>query len=83
MKYALIYTKRAAKDVRKLDTVQKKKLAKKIVNLRKNPREISKKLLHPKLGTFRYRIGDFRIVFDIAGGNVVVLRIGHRREIYK
>ncbi|MFH1352793.1 MAG: type II toxin-antitoxin system RelE/ParE family toxin [bacterium] len=83
MKYALVYTNSAAKDVKKLDTVQKKKLAKKIVNLRKHPQKISKKLLHPKLGTFRYRIGDFRVIFDLVGGNVVVLRIGHRKEIYR
>ncbi|MFH1957472.1 MAG: type II toxin-antitoxin system RelE/ParE family toxin [bacterium] len=83
MKYTLVYTNRAAKDVKKLDTVQKKKLAKKIANLRNQPQKISKKLLHPKLGAFRYRIGDFRVVFDIVGRNVVVLRIGHRKEIYR
>jgi len=81
VRYTLVYTNRAAKDVKKLDTVQKKKLAKKIVNLKKNPQKISKKLLHPKLGAFRYRIGDFRVVFDLAGATVVILRIGHRREI--
>ncbi len=83
MKYALVYTNRAAKDVKKLDTVQKKKIAKKIMNLRKYPQKISKKLLHPKLGSFRYGIGDFRIIFDIENRNVVVLRVGHRREIYR
>ena len=28
------------------------------------------------------RIGDWRVVFDLEGEVVVVLRIGHRREIY-
>ncbi len=31
----------------------------------------------------RKRIGDYRIIFDIEDKNIVVLRVGHRREIYK
>jgi mRNA interferase RelE/StbE len=28
------------------------------------------------------RIGDYRVIFDIDGENIVILRIGHRRDIY-
>ncbi|WP_121990726.1 type II toxin-antitoxin system RelE/ParE family toxin [Nitrospira lenta] len=28
-------------------------------------------------------MGDYRVVFDLEGGQVVILRVGHRREIYK
>ena len=34
-------------------------------------------------GTFRVRQGDWRAVFSIADGKVVVIAIGHRREIYR
>ena len=34
-------------------------------------------------GRFRVRQGDWRAVFRIDGGDVVVDRIGHRREIYE
>jgi len=37
----------------------------------------------PTLDTFRFRIGDYRVVFDIAGKDVVVLRVGHRSSIYR
>jgi mRNA interferase RelE/StbE len=35
------------------------------------------------LGEYRFRIGDYRVIFDIEGNEIVVLRVGHRREIYK
>lgn len=34
-------------------------------------------------GRFRVRQGDWRAVFRVDGGDVVVDRIGHRREIYE
>jgi len=41
------------------------------------------KLSDTKIGTYRFRIGDFRVIFDIDQENLVILRVGHRREIYK
>lgn len=35
------------------------------------------------LGSYRFRIGDYRVVFDLEGDQIVILRVGHRREIYK
>lgn len=40
-------------------------------------------MVDPRLGTYRFRIGDYRIIFDIEGEEIVILRIGHRREIYR
>ena len=34
-------------------------------------------------GMFRYRIGDYRIIYVKTGRGVLILRIGHRRKIYK
>jgi mRNA interferase RelE/StbE len=35
------------------------------------------------LGTYRFRIGDYRIIFDIEDEEIVILRVGHRKEIYR
>jgi mRNA interferase RelE/StbE len=35
------------------------------------------------LGPYRFRIGDYRVIFDLVDDEIVVLRVGHRREIYK
>lgn len=83
MRYELRYTKRAREDIDRLDSVAKKRLEKKLAMLRDEPFKLSKKLHDSSLGTYRYRLGDYRVVFDIDGHDIVILRVGHRREIYR
>ncbi|MBP9670314.1 type II toxin-antitoxin system RelE/ParE family toxin [Candidatus Woesebacteria bacterium] len=83
MQYSLLYTKTAVKDIKKLDIVAQKRLKKKLELLASDPLHYSKKLVHSDLGTYRYRVGDYRIVFDLEGKEIIILRVGHRREIYK
>ncbi len=49
----------------------------------RDPLRYAEKLTDPKLGSFRFRIGDYRVAFDLQGDDIVVLRVGHRREIYR
>ncbi len=83
MQYSLFYTQTAVKDIKKLDTIAQKRLQKKLTLLATNPLHYSKKLIHSDLGTYRYRVGDYRIVFDLNSKDIIILRVGHRREIYK
>lgn len=83
MVYTLLYTKTAARDIQKLDNVTKKRLKKKLEEYAKDPLNYAKKLADPKLGTYRWRIGNYRVVFDVERENIVILRVGHRREIYR
>ncbi|MBI4212470.1 MAG: type II toxin-antitoxin system RelE/ParE family toxin [Deltaproteobacteria bacterium] len=83
MKFELVYTKRAVDDINELDPIAKKRLGKKLLLLAENPLKYSKKLKNTDLGSYRYRIGDYRVVFDVDGRKIVVLRVGHRREIYR
>ena len=83
MIFDIVYTVRAVKDIESLDRLVQKRIAKKILSLRHDPIRISKKMINPVLGTYRYRIGDYRVIFDIRLRRVVVLRVGHRKEIYR
>jgi len=83
MSYTLLYTKSAVDDIRKLDIVAKKRIKKKLEEFVINPLFHAKKLVHSAIGSYRWRVGNYRIVFDINGKNVVILHIGHRKEIYK
>lgn len=83
MSYTLLYTKTVVKDIQKLDTIVKRKIKNKIERYSQNPVRFAKKLTNSQIGTFRWRIGNYRIVFDIDGDKIIILRIGHRREIYK
>jgi len=33
-------------------------------------------------GLRKFRVGDFRVIFSIIGDTALVLRIGHRKEVY-
>jgi mRNA interferase RelE/StbE len=35
------------------------------------------------MGQYRFRIGDYRIIFDLANDMLYVLDVGHRKEIYR
>ena len=83
MNYNLVYTRRAEKDIKKLDSSIKSRIGNALLKLQDNPLLYSEKLSDPALGTYKFRIGDYRVIFDIEGTDVVILRIGHRREIYK
>ncbi len=51
-----------------------------------NPRKIGEALQGSELGNYwRYLVGDYRILCDIQDNRLVVLviEIGHRREIYR
>ncbi|MCR4292457.1 MAG: type II toxin-antitoxin system RelE/ParE family toxin, partial [Candidatus Kuenenia sp.] len=61
----------------------KNRIGNALLKLRDNPLLYSEKLSDPALGTYKFRMGDYRVIFDIEGNDVVILRIGHRREIYK
>ena len=73
----------------KLDPQQSKRILK-FLNERvaqlDNPRSIGQALHGSRLGEFwKYRVGDFRLIRKIEDDLliVLVLRIGHRREVYR
>ena len=51
----------------------------------KNPRHFGEPLKGDYAGLWRYRVGDYRIICEIQDQQIVVLvlTIGHRRQIYK
>lgn len=83
MGYRLVYTDRAVKDVSKLDIVAKRRLKKALEKLALSPLGYSTKLINHKIGQYRYRVGDYRVIYDLVGEEIVILRIGHRRELYR
>jgi len=83
VKYTLIYTQRAERDIAGLDSKAKERIAKTLLRYKEEPLRYAEKLSDSMLGTYRFRIGDYRVVLDIEGDEIVVLRVGHRREIYR
>ena len=50
-----------------------------------DPRQRGKALVGELKGLWRYRVGDYRIIARIEAGRMVVLilALGHRREVYR
>jgi mRNA interferase RelE/StbE len=83
VKYTLIYTQRAERDIAGLDSKTKERIGKTLLRYKEDPLRYAEKLSDPILGTYRFRIGGYRVIFDLEGNEIVVLRVGHRREIYR
>jgi mRNA interferase RelE/StbE len=48
-----------------------------------NPVEFGKPLQYSLKGCRRLRVGDYRVVFSVEGDCVLVVKIGHRKEVYE
>lgn len=66
-----------------MDPKTKERIGKTLLRYKEEPLRYAEKLSDPILGTYRFRIGDYRVIFDLEGNEIVVLRVGHRREIYR
>ena len=83
MKYRFVFTQRAERDIEKLDGITKKRIGKTLLRFTDNPLDFAEPLTDSNIGNYRFRIGDYRVIFDIEDKDIVVLRVGHRRELYK
>ena len=83
MKYKLVYTQRAERDIKKLESKIKDRIGKALIRYSEEPLRYAENLSDPILGEYRFRIGDYRVIFDIERNEIIVLRVGHRREIYR
>ncbi len=83
MNYAL--KPNALRNLKKLPrSIQKRILDKLDFYVRSdNPLTFAESLRDEVLGEFRFRIGDYRVAFDLVDNLIVVLKIGHRRDFYK
>ena len=82
---ALLFSERARKDWSRLDSSIQSQLRKKLLFFlrSKHPLHYAEKVQDTSLGEYRFRIGDYRVIFDLMGNEIVVLRVGHRKHIYK
>ncbi len=81
MKY--LFTESARKDLSKLDSAAVEKIQSTLKRYLADPLKHAKKLIHFSLGTYRFRIGEYRVIFDIEGQDIIILRVGHRQSIYR
>lgn len=87
-KFDVKYSQQAVKQLKKMDRFTKMMILnwiqKNLVDT-DNPFEHGKPLKGQLKNQWRYRVGDYRILCDIENDQLIilVLTIGHRREVYK
>ena len=86
--YQVIYSTNAREDLKKLEEKTAQRIIKKIFyfSQQKHPLTFAKRLTKVELGRYRFRIGDYRAIFDTdSRGNIqilMILRIKHRKDVY-
>lgn len=48
-----------------------------------SPLNFAEHLTDFELGEYRFRIGDYRVAFDVENDTAKILKVGHRRDVYK
>jgi mRNA interferase RelE/StbE len=86
--YTLKFLGRALQDLKKIDLPFQKIIKEKLLILAENPAVLKnsiKKLTGTKEDYYRLRVGSYRIIYEKRDKELIILiiRIGHRREIYQ
>jgi len=84
--YKVIVHEDAKKELEKLAPEIAKRITKKIKgHLIKAPSDLGIPLRGEFAGLYRYRVGDWRVIYSIAFSQetVIILRVEHRSTVYK
>ncbi|GAA1231362.1 MULTISPECIES: type II toxin-antitoxin system RelE family toxin [Pseudonocardia] len=85
MTYRITVVPSAARQLRKLDAPGRRRIQAALELLATEPRPPAATQLVGGAGEWRVRTGDFRIIYEIHDGELVilVLAVGHRRDVYR
>jgi mRNA interferase RelE/StbE len=81
--YNVVYKKSVQRDLKKLSKPEARRI------LNQVEAELSKSAdAYPVLkgqfaGLRKFRVGDYRVIYAILADEVLVLRVGHRKDVYK
>ena len=81
--FDLFFTAESKKFLKKLNKEDSKRIISTLERCKIRPHSHIKKLVSSPY--FRLRVGDYRVILDIKAGKllIIVVEIGHRRNIYK
>jgi len=78
-------TDSAKKDLELLATKDRKRIGDRLKACESsgNPMGFAKPLINTTIGHFRFRIDPYRLPFDVVRGDIYILRVGDRKDIYR
>jgi len=83
-RYTIQITPAAERQLGKLSTVARRRVAVAIDQLAGDPRPPGVRALQGGFGGLRIRVGDYRVLYEVddKAALVLVVRVGHRRDVY-
>jgi mRNA interferase RelE/StbE len=84
-RYSIQILPSAERELAALDSPIQRRIAARIDALADTPRPAGAKKLQGGKSTWRVRVGDYRILYEVVDERVIVLvvKVGHRREVYR
>lgn len=85
MAYGVEWLPSALKGLGQLDAAVRPRILRRVIALEAEPRPLGAGKLAGAEGFWRIRAGDYRVVYTIDDANrlVLVVAVGHRREVYR
>jgi len=81
--YNIVYKKSVYRDLKKLPKTETKRILDFIeTELTKKP-ESNPILKGQFAGLRKYRVGDYRVIYALIDLDILILRIGNRKDVYK
>jgi mRNA interferase RelE/StbE len=78
------WNREALEDLEKLDPLISRRILKRLTWFIQNfDRVIPEPLSGEWKGLYKFRVGDWRVIYTIRGDIIHILLVGHRREIYR
>jgi len=83
LKKNILYKKSVSKDLERIDRGQRVRIMLRIEKDLSAGHESGKRLSGDFEGLLRIRIGDYRVIYTVIPAGILILRIAHRKEIYR
>ena len=83
MAYNITFKKSVANDLKKIDRSEADKILKKLTSELSVKADQLPELQGQFAGLRKYRVGNYRVIYALIDDSVLVLRIQHRKDVYK
>ena len=83
MAYNIVYKKSVYRDLKKLSKPEAKRILDLIEKELIEQPESNPVLKGQFSGLRKYRVGDYRVIYALLGLDILILRIGNRKDVYK
>jgi mRNA interferase RelE/StbE len=81
--YNIVYKKSVYRDLKKLSKPEAKRILDLIEKELIEQPESNPVLKGQFAGLRKYRVGDYRVIYALLGLDILILRIGNRKDVYK